>query len=153
MNYTIRFVQPICLLIPLSLCVFLITQRCAQSCQGNSPCEGIKPEWEDGFMTPVACWGSMPWKTFNACLTTLSPTAPPPTLVPTVRPMRKHIAPLTRVSCYAPSVIGFLFAALFCYASMYACVRSGMRLREPQERLCCSCSKKHLFLHRRLGIK
>ena len=28
---------------------------------------------------------------------------------------------------------------------LYACVRSGMRLREPQERLCCSCSKKHLF--------
>ena len=98
-----------------------------------------------GFMTPVACSGSMPWKTFDACLTTLSPTAPPPTLVPTVRPMRKPIAPLTRVSCYAQSVIGFLFAALFCYASMYACVRSGMRLREPQERLCCSRSKKPLF--------
>ena len=59
----------------------------------------------------------MPWKTFDACLTTLSPTAPPPTLVPTVRPTRKPIGLPTRVSCYAQSVIGFLFAALFCWGS------------------------------------
>jgi len=153
MNNTILFVQPICSLIPLSLCVFLITQRCAHRCQGNSPCEGIKPEWEDGFMTPVACWGSMPWKTLDACLTTLSPMAPPPTLVPTVRPTRKPIAPLTRVSCYAQSVIGFLFAALFATLQCMLVYGRGCGCGSRRRDYVAHAQKSIFFLHWQLGIK
>lgn len=72
---------------------------CVQDCPGVPPCGGRRPQWETPYATPDACCASMPWVAFDACLTTPSPTGPPPpTADPTERPTRSPRVRPTRVS-------------------------------------------------------
>lgn len=86
--------------------------KCVQSCEGSNPCGGKMGKWTENFRSAQDCCGSIPWIDFGECLTTPSPTGPPPpTGVPTMTPKtgkptsRPTEAPTTKKPTMAPTSV------------------------------------------------